>query len=66
MAKKINYDLHIAKLYRNDGGWRFTLWERVCYVTNNHWCLFYLCWRNGTLGDKRGLSCDGCYGSEIR
>lgn len=63
MAKKINYDLFFAKLHRNDGGWRLTIWERVSYVTNENWFLFYLCWRNGTLGDKRGFTCDALAGS---
>jgi hypothetical protein len=63
MSKKRNYDLFIAKVYVNDGGWRFTFCELVSYVTNNNWILFYLCWRNGTLGDKRGITCDVWCGS---
>jgi hypothetical protein len=58
--RKRNFDLFVIKFYANDGGWRFTICEAVNYVTNNNWVLFYLCWRNGTLGDKRGLTCEVC------
>lgn len=63
MSKKRNWHIYFATFYRNDGGWRFTVWERVDYVTSENWFLFYLSWRNGTLGDKRGISCDACAGS---
>lgn len=31
MSRKRNWHLYFATFYRNDGGWRFTVWERVCY-----------------------------------
>jgi hypothetical protein len=66
--KKRDWHLYLAAFYRNDAGWRFTLWERVDFTTNENWYFFYLSWRVraftiGTVNYKRGIGCDFCGGS---